>query len=93
MSWPPAAAYHCTTEKKLARYIATGAILPPVRFWTSEITARSWMSRVKRSVLLRFPWPEEAYPLPDHKPRGCAYWTPGMVREWRLVSVTEEPME
>ena len=71
--------YHCTTPKKLARYAATGGILPPVRFWRSEGTARDWMSKTSRSVLLKIEV-ETGYPLPDHKPRGMAWWSPEVVR-------------
>ena len=71
--------YHVTTEKKLARYQASGCILPPVRFWPNELTARRWMSRTGRTVLVSFERPEVAYPLPDHRP---ALWTPEIVREY-----------
>ena len=73
--------YHMTTPKKLARYQATGAILPPVRFWQYERSARDWGSRTGRSVMLVIDV-REAFPLPDHKPRGHAWWTPEFVREW-----------
>lgn len=32
--------YHVTTTKKVKRYIASGGILPPVRFWGNEHCAR-----------------------------------------------------
>ena len=77
--------YHVTTPKKLARYIATSCILPPVRFWQFPNSAREWARRTGRTIILRIEV-KEAYPLPDHKPRGHAWWTPDMVRKW-----TEEP--
>ena len=74
--------WHATTPRKYARYQATGCILSPVRFWLSEGTARRWMERVQgRTVLLRFEV-RTAYPLPDHRPRGMAWWTPDHVRDW-----------
>ncbi|MFA5053026.1 MAG: hypothetical protein WC565_03140 [Parcubacteria group bacterium] len=74
--------FHVTTPKKLARYRATGAILPPVRFWPDETTARRWMRRTGRSVLLTFERPATAYPLPDHRP---ALWTPDLIHTFELV--------
>lgn len=35
-----------------------------------------------RDVLLRFPRPELAYPLPDHRP---ALWSPTLVRTWQII--------
>lgn len=73
--------YLCTTPKKVARYAATGAILPPVRFWPDESTARRWMRRTGRDVLLRIEV-SRSWPLPDHKP---ARWSDDVVREWDAV--------
>lgn len=77
--------YHVTTPRKVERYIASGCILPPVRFWLYEGSATAWAARVKRSVLLRIEV-GVAYPLPDHKPNGHAWWTPEHVREWNEVT-------
>ena len=76
--------YHVTTPKKLLRYRRTGCILPPVRFWRWQSSAVLWGARVGRTVLLKIN-AGTAYPLPDHKPRGHACWTPEHVREWKLV--------
>ncbi len=81
----PHAGYHVTTPRKLARYRETGAILPPVRYWRSEHAARDWMRRVSRSVVVRFDVTGEAHPLPDHRPRGMAWWTPDLVRAWEVL--------
>jgi hypothetical protein len=75
-------AYHATTPRRLARYIQTGAILPPVRFWPDESSARRWAKRVGRTIVIEFDRPEPAYPLPDHKP---ALWTPSTVYDWRIA--------
>ena len=75
--------WHCTTIRKLSRYVATGAILPPVRFWPNEFTARRWMKRVGRDVLLKISVEGEHYPLPDHVP---ARWTPSLIRSWDEVA-------
>jgi hypothetical protein len=71
--------YHCTTPKKLKRYIATKAILPPIRFWIYKKSAINWGKKTGRTILLHFEV-KEAYPLPDHKPSGHAYWSPEVVR-------------
>jgi len=74
--------YHVTTPKKLARYVASRAIFPPVRFWQFLPSARAWALRTGRTVILRIDV-ETAYPMPDHQPRGHAWWTPGYVRKWQ----------
>jgi hypothetical protein len=73
--------YHVTTPHKLARYRATGCILPPVRFWYYERSARDWGRRVGCSVILRIEAGEH-HPLPDHRPRGHAAWTPRVITTW-----------
>jgi hypothetical protein len=75
--------YHCTTERKLGRYKATKAILPPVRFWAFENSARSWGKRTGRNIILKINV-DTAYPLPDHQPKGHAYWSPNLVRNWEI---------
>ena len=65
-------AYHCTTPKKVKRYKTTGGILPPVRFWSTEYSARKWIQKTGRSVLLIFDAPERTFPLPI---TGGAFWT------------------
>lgn len=70
--------YHVTTDKKLARYQITGAILPPVRFWPNELTARRWAKRTGRNIILQIEY-TQAYPLPDHKP---AKWTGELIRDF-----------
>lgn len=78
--------YHVTTPKKLSRYRATKAILSPVRFWAFENSAREWAKKVGRTVILKIEVDDNhAYPLPDHKPRGHAYWTPDFVTRWTEV--------
>lgn len=73
--------YHCTTKKRLERYYATGGILPPVRFWAFESSARDWMKKTQRDILLKIV-ASNAYPLPDHRPRGHAYWSPNIITEF-----------
>ena len=78
--------FHCTTKRKLLRYIQTGCILPPVRFWSNIHSAKAWMQRVKRDTLLKIEVSDDkSYPLPDHKPRGTAYWADEMVRVFEKV--------
>jgi len=71
--------YHVTTLAKLKRYRATGGILPPVRFWRFRASAAAWAKKTGRTQILDIEV-EKAYPLPDHKPRGHAWWTPEIVR-------------
>lgn len=73
--------YHVTTPRKVARYEATGAILPPVRGWRDLQSAQDWARKTQRSVILTVS-AHTAYPLPDHRPRMAAWWTPDTIREW-----------
>lgn len=76
--------YHVTTEKKLKRYKETGAILPPVRYWTTEHAAYRWMKKVNRSIILEFEEPKRSFPLPI---KGGAKWTDCLVRKWRVKPI------
>jgi len=76
--------WHATTPKKLERYQQTGGILPPVRGWAFESSARAWAKRTNRTVVLRIEVPT-AHPLPDHQPRGHGFWHDGIVRSWVAV--------
>jgi hypothetical protein len=75
--------YHVTTPKKLARYVASGRIIQPVRFWPNLHTAKRWAKRTGRQVIIELVV-DESYPLPDHKP---ARWTPHDVRDWTVVEL------
>ena len=77
----PITGYHVTTSRKVARYEATGAILPPVRFWPNEETARRWARRTGRDVVLAIQV-GRSWPLPDHRP---ARWTDDIVRDWEEI--------
>lgn len=76
--------YHVTTPRKVARYEATGCILPPVRFWPDLWPAQRWARRTGRTVILKIET-KTSHPLPDHRP---ARWTPEMVREWETLNDT-----
>ena len=76
--------YHVTTKKKMERYKRTGSILPPVRFWAYKSSAEAWKKRASRDMILKIEV-ETAYPLPDHKPAGHAFWSPEVVREWSTL--------
>lgn len=79
--------FHCTTQKKLKRYEQTGAILPAVRFWTTEYSARKWMKKTGRNILLSFDKPARCFPLPI---KGGAAWTDNIVRSWREVNISSD---
>ena len=72
--------YHVTTPKKVARYEATGGILPPVRFWPNLLTAKRWAKRTGRSVILKIE-AQTAWPMPDHRP---AHWADEMILCWEV---------
>lgn len=76
--------YHVTTSKKLERYEVTGAILPPVRYWTTTYSALKWMNKTGRNVLLSFDEPTNSHPLPM---KGGAKWSDGLVVEWDVIYV------
>lgn len=76
--------YHVTTERKVERYRATGCILPPVRFWAFRNSAEAWAKKTGRTVILTIEV-KEAFPLPDHQPRGHAYWSPECVSHWEAI--------
>ena len=66
--------YHVTTRKKLQRYLETGIILPPVRFWASIEDAERFSKQTGRRIILRLTVPESAiHRLSGH--RGRAYWS------------------
>ena len=60
--------YHVTSEKKYKKYLKSGRILAPVRFFPDLIRARQWAHRVKRTVLLEIEVDEaEAEVIPDFR--------------------------
>lgn len=71
--------FHCTTPKKLGKYRVTGAILPPVRYWTNEYSAKKWGKKTGRIIILEFEEPQRSYPLPV---KGGAKWSDELVREF-----------
>jgi hypothetical protein len=73
--------YHVTTKKKIARYVSTGAILPPVRFFPNILTAQRWQERTGRDAILEIEC-ERSYPLPDHRP---ARFTGEIIRRWEVT--------
>lgn len=76
--------FHVTTRRKLQRYVETGGILPPVRGWLFEGSARAWKKKTGRDLILRIQVPS-SYPLPDHQPPGHAHWHDGVVRTWEVL--------
>ncbi len=76
--------FHVTTPAKIERYEATGCILSPVRFWRFENSARAWAKKTGRSVILKIEV-TEAYPMPDHAPKGHAWWSPEYVRNYEKL--------
>lgn len=74
-SMPTDVLFHATTPKKLARYEATGTILPPIRGFDTEDAAREWGRTAGRTVILRVFPSGPVWPLPDHHQKsGLAWW-------------------
>jgi len=72
----PTTLFHATTPKKLARYRATGRILPPVRGFDSAAAAVEWGRTAGRSVIVEVTVVTDVWPLPDHhNSEGLAWWT------------------
>lgn len=69
--------YHATTPKKLARYVATGGILPPVRGFTTREAAELWGNDKGRDIVLELEVDDDrTHLLPDHHNRfGRAFWS------------------
>ena len=77
--------YHATTEKKAKLYRHTGAILAPVRGFTTLQSATAWAMKVGRVVILEFE-ADNPHKLPDHHNQwGEAWWNDGDVKEWKCV--------
>lgn len=77
--------YHATTQKKAKRYRQTGAILKPVRGFTTLMGAMAWAMKVGRTVILEIEAPN-AYKLPDHHNKfGEAWWNDGDVRDYECI--------
>lgn len=69
--------YHATTPKKLARYIATGGILAPVRGFNTREAAELWGNGTGRDIVLELEVDDDrTHLLPDHHNRfGRAFWS------------------
>lgn len=66
--------YHCTTPKKAKLYRETGAILKPVRGFTTLQAAMAWCIHTGRTVIYEIKG-GPAYKLPDHHNKfGEAWW-------------------
>jgi hypothetical protein len=77
--------YHATTPKKARLYRQTGAILAPVRGFTTLQAAMAWAIKVGRSVIYEIECPY-AYKLPDHHNQwGQAWWNDGNFTEFKCV--------
>lgn len=58
--------YHVTSLKKLNKYLATGAILPPVRAWENIEQAERMSKSTGRKIILRLRFPDNAEKLEGH---------------------------
>ena len=66
--------YHATTPKKENRYHNSGAILSPVRGFTTMEAAMMWALKTGRTIIYKVDG-EKAYKLPDHhNSLGEAWW-------------------
>jgi len=83
----PKYGYHCTTRNKLEKYITSGRIIAPVRFWPNIETAKRWCKRTGRDIILNIELPTVSYPLPDHKP---AMFCQMDVAEFKVVAINAD---
>ena len=74
--------YHVTTDNKFRRYVESGCILSPVRFWPNLLTAQRWAKKTGRKIILRITVPGRSYPLPAPRP---GRWTDSNVKVWETV--------
>lgn len=82
--------FHATTEKKARSYRETGAIIAPVRGFTTLQGAMAWALKVGRRVIYQIEG-GPAYKLPDHhNPYGEAWWIDSNVRDFRCVFSAEK---
>lgn len=58
--------YHCCSAKKLAKYIKSGGINPPVRAWENIQQAERMSISTSRRIILRLRFPDNAEKLPGH---------------------------
>lgn len=68
--------YHVTTPKKAKHYRETGAILKPVRGFTTLNAAMAWAIKTGRTVIYAIEGdPAYTHKLPDHHNKfGEAWW-------------------
>ena len=77
--------YHATTPKKARLYRQTGAILAPVRGFTTLQAAMAWAMKVGRSFIYEIK-ASFAYKLPDHHNKyGEAWWNDGDVTNFKCI--------
>lgn len=84
----PTVLYHATTPRKMERYKATGAILPPVRGFDTLAAAQEWARLTNgRTIILRLSELEKVQALPDHhNAHGLAWWSPVKCTQWEVVT-------
>lgn len=58
--------WHVTSAKKLAKYLKTGYITPPVRAWETIEQAQRMSLSTGRRVILRLKFPDNAPKLEGH---------------------------
>lgn len=59
--------YHVTSPSKYRAYLKQGYILPPVRAWTSIISAERFSKQTGRPIILRLRFPDNANKLDGHR--------------------------
>lgn len=58
--------YHCTSLKKLNKYLKSGQINPPVRAWENIEQAERMSISTGRRIILRLKFPNNANKLEGH---------------------------
>ena len=73
--------YHVTSAKKLKRYLAAGAILPPVRAWENIQQAERMSISTGRRIILCLKFPDDAEKLDGHFNQARVLHEPYLLRD------------
>lgn len=76
--------YHCTSLKKLKKYLKSGCILPPVRAWENIEQAQRMSISTGRRIILRLKFPDNAPKLEGHFNQARVLYDPLPIKESML---------
>lgn len=58
--------YHCTSFRKINKYLQSGQINPPVRAWENLAQAERYSISTHNKIILRLKFPDQADKLKGH---------------------------